>query len=150
VIYQNDEREEELFTPRYTPNGAYNTVNGPEVVPEDPDLVKPVYLKGIFSASTTSTRPLLEIRADIKRVLKLLGADYCEIKGGFSCSHESSIAVVSRDRDGEDPTVAEIKFKILIVKVPIVSLHGVQFKWVRGNISHYVEMARQILNELRV
>jgi len=119
--------------------------------PEDPDLMKPVYLKGIFSVSTTSTRPLPEIRGDIKRVLKLLGVDYTEIRGGFSCSHSPSIA--EPEGKGQfEPTVAdaEIRFEILIVKVPIVSLHGVQFKRVGGNTWQYKAMAEQIVKELRL
>jgi hypothetical protein len=140
--------------------------------PEDPDLAKPVYLKGIFSVSTTSTRPLPMIRADIKRVLKMLGVDFTEIKGGFSCSHVPSIApaagavdgegfggVVDRHfsphphhdaRERERVVDGEIRFEIVIVKVPIVSLHGVQFKRVGGNTWQYKAMAEQIVRELRL
>ncbi|SPQ26928.1 ac4235ca-2f0f-4eb7-b940-caaaa24a945e [Thermothielavioides terrestris] len=150
--------------------------------PEDPDLAKPVYLKGIFSVSTTSTKPLPEIRADIKRVLKRLGVDYTEIKGGFSCLHAPSLAAAADDDSGhgsghgrhlsrphsqhpqqqhhqqEAARVAaaggggggEIRFEIVIVKVPIVSLHGVQFKRVGGNTWQYKAMAEQIVRELRL
>jgi len=121
--------------------------------PEDPDLAKPVFLKGIFSVSTTSTRPLPEIRADIKRVLKLLGVEFTEIRGGFSCSHSPSIVESdTKEQPGEGPTVSdgEIRFEILIVKVPIVSLHGVQFKRVGGNTWQYKAMAEQIVRELRL
>ncbi|KAK3316307.1 kinase-like domain-containing protein [Apodospora peruviana] len=119
------------------------------LTPEDPDLAKPVYLKGIFSVSTTSTKPLPEIRSDIKRVLKQLGVDYNEIKGGFSCAHAPSIV---EDTSQLQPVAAdgEIKFEILIVKVPIVSLHGVQFKRVGGNTWQYKAMAEQIVRELRL
>jgi hypothetical protein len=117
--------------------------------PEDPDLAKPVYLKGIFSVSTTSSRPLPEIRADIKRALKSLGVSYTEIKGGFSCSHSPSIA---DDPSQPERTVAdgEIKFEIVIVKVPIVSLHGVQFKRVKGNTWQFKALAEHIVKELRL
>jgi hypothetical protein len=126
--------------------------------PEDPDLAKPVYLKGIFSVSTTSTKPLPEIRADIKRVLKTLGVDYTEIKGGFSCTHAPSIAEEDRHLSsagsggggGGHPGDGEIRFEIVIVKVPIVSLHGVQFKRVGGNTWQYKAMAEQIVRELRL
>ena len=136
------------------------------LAPEDPDLAKPVYLKGIFSVSTTSTKPLPEIRADIKRVLKLLGVGYTEIKGGFSCSHAPSIAeedshlLGGRHNTGggsggggrQEPGVpdGELRFEIVIVKVPIVSLHGVQFKRVGGNTWQYKAMAEQIVRELRL
>jgi len=120
--------------------------------PEDPDLMKPVFLKGIFSVSTTSTRPLPEIRADIKRVLKMLNVDFTEIRGGFSCSHSPSIAPEHDGRDRLEERVAdgEINFEILIVKVPIVSLHGVQFKRLGGNTWQYKAMAEQIVKELRL
>ncbi|KXX74980.1 Protein kinase kin1 [Madurella mycetomatis] len=134
------------------------------LMPEDPDLVKPVYLKGIFSVSTTSTKPLPEIRADIKRVLKMLGVDYTEIKGGFSCLHAPSLADSGdHRRDDRYPSPqrvgraseqrvadGEIRFEIVIVKVPIVSLHGVQFKRVGGNTWQYKAMAEQIVRELRL
>ena len=44
----------------------------------------------------------------------------------------------------------EIRFEILIVKVPIVSLHGVQFKKVGGDTWQYKAMAEQIVRELRL
>lgn len=127
--------------------------------PEDPDLAKPVYLKGIFSVSTTSTKPLPEIRADIKRVLKMLGVDYTEIRGGFSCTHSPSIAEDekyyhrnSQSARGGDDRVAdgEIRFEVLIVKVPIVSLHGVQFKRLGGDTWQYKATAEQIVRKLRL
>lgn len=136
--------------------------------PEDPDLAKPVYLKGIFSVSTTSTRPLPHIRADIKRVLKMLAVDFTEIKGGFSCLHAPSIAAGHGGVGGEDgfgqhhhhshhdarererAADGEIRFEIVIVKVPIVSLHGVQFKRVGGDTWQYKAMAEQIVKELRL
>jgi len=135
---------------------------------EDPDLVRPVYLKGIFSVSTTSTKPLPQIRADIKRVLRMLAVEFTEIRGGFSCTYRPSVIVPGdRDvgerrnsfqfssqhdasRDRERVADGEIKFEIVIVKVPIVSLHGVQFKRVGGDTWQYKTMAEQIVKELRL
>ncbi|KAI9713904.1 MAG: serine/threonine-protein kinase KIN2 [Bogoriella megaspora] len=56
-----------------------------------PEGMRPVYLKGLFSVSTTSSKPLPIIRTDIIRVLKQLGVQYHEIKGGFACKHSPSI-----------------------------------------------------------
>jgi len=197
--------------------------------------MKPVYLKGLFSVSTTSTKPLPVIRADIVRVLRQLGVDYTEIKGGYSCRHAPSIdnnkgaddqhsvgqaRTVSgshrrkisfggliggeRDRDesrehqrpahtpksprtrqaapdrsftnsedsdesdgrderrpataGETSTHVQsdlgknmvLKFEIFIVKVPLLSLHGIQFKKVDGDVMKYKEMAQEILKALRL
>lgn len=222
-------------------------------VPEEPDQelaagadnpnkslenMKPVYLKGLFSVSTTSNKPLPVIRMDIVRVLKQLGVQYTEIKGGFSCRHAPSIdlnrgpnnsppspelpsgnrrrisfasglrsgeyneetsekpAQVGRNSSrkqpapdtsftasdesddsangvgavrrrpqasertpaGETTTHVEsevggnmgVKFEIFIVKVPLFSLHGIQFKKVAGGTWHYKNMATQILEALRL
>lgn len=198
--------------------------------------VKPVFLKGLFSVSTTSTKPVQTIRADIIRVLKQLGVEYSEIRGGFSCRHTPSIDLKkvvdlppsshgnqapgthkrrisfggfmggnSQDRDREDFREAEksphtprtpgrnradtsftnsdaseesvgrdrgsssraagetsthvqsdlggsmiLEFEIFIVKVPLLSLHGIQFKRLAGGTWQYKNMADQILRELRL
>ena len=200
--------------------------------------MKPVYLKGLFSVSTTSNKPLRAIRADIIRVLKQLGVTYHEIKGGFECKHAPSIDLnnvvdspstpghpsssgtghrhkigfgglmgeererdefreqqrlpqrpkLSRNRqtpadrsyinsdeseesDGKDDRRANVLkpagettthmqsdlggsmlliFEMLIVKVPLLSLHGIQFKKVDGGTWQYKNMAQKILAELRL
>ncbi|MCJ1439028.1 serine/threonine-protein kinase KIN2 [Xylographa pallens] len=204
-------------------------------VGEGTDQMKPVYLKGLFSVSTTSNKPLPFIRADIIRVLKQLGVTFAEIRGGFSCRHAPSIdlnrvseqspssldrqgftspshrrrislggfmGVGDRDRDeirdlekspqmhrstprrrgpdasftnsddsdddmrrrpndrpaGETTTHVEndlgenmvLKFEIFIVKVPLFSLHGIQFKKVSGGTWQYKNMAQKILDALRL
>lgn len=61
--------------------------------------LKPVYLKGLFSVSTTSNKPLPVIRMDIIRVLKDLGVEITEIKGGFSCKHAPSIDLSREEKN---------------------------------------------------
>ncbi|CAD0109180.1 unnamed protein product, partial [Aureobasidium uvarum] len=188
---------------------------------ESPNGIKPVYLKGLFSVSTTSSKSLAVIRTDIIRVLKQLGVEYREIKGGFSCRHAPSIdmekprddqaaagygshrrkisfgglmgggnaepatptpprprrdnsytASDSSDDDeerrvrgqqhnraaGETSTHVQtdlgegmvLKFEIFVVKVPLLSLHGIQFKKVDGGTWQYKNMAQTILNELKL
>ncbi|KAI1772302.1 hypothetical protein F4818DRAFT_444528 [Hypoxylon cercidicola] len=193
---------------------------------DDSELAKPVFLKGLFSVSTTSTKSVPAIRADVKRVLKQLGVDYTEIRGGFSCRHTPSIKGVDvpgspiplpghrrrfsfgirteRERDdfremermpttprtpgrpadrsesasefsdtesihrdtttssrrtpGETTTHVQsdlggnmvLEFEIFIVKVPLLSLHGLQFKRMEGNTWQFKNMADQILKELRL
>lgn len=203
------------------------------------DNVKPGYLKGLFSVSTTSTKPVNVIRADIVRVLKQLNLEYDEIRGGFHCKWSPSIDLkkvndvpqnrdslqspgashrrrisfgglnfggsnADRDRDdyreverqpskasrrqpapadrsysnseasaeslprdgrdsrravGETSTHIQsdlggsmiLEFEIFVVKVlPLLSLHGVQFKRLAGNTWQYKNMAEQILKELRL
>jgi hypothetical protein len=65
---------------------------------EDAPSMKPVYLKGLFSSSTTTSRPLPVIRADIIRVLRELDVEYREIRGGFSCRHWPSIVVGNNEK----------------------------------------------------
>jgi hypothetical protein len=55
--------------------------------------IKPVYLKGLFSVSTTSTKSVDAIFADIIRVLHLLGVNFTEIRGGFSCRHVKTVGI---------------------------------------------------------
>ncbi|KAL5118309.1 Serine/threonine-protein kinase [Pleosporales sp. CAS-2024a] len=196
--------------------------------------VKPVFLKGLFSVSTTSSKPLSYIQSDIIRVLDRLGIQWEETKGGFSCRHSPSIDLhqtvdspasppsgsrrrisfggfsrggdkerddfrdqnrvphtpksrqrssvadrsytntdesdASDDRDdrrprsgrpvaaGETSTHVQndmggnmyLDFEILIVKVPLFSLHGIQFKKVDGGTWQYKNMAQAILQELRL
>lgn len=204
---------------------------------DNAENVKPVFLKGLFSVSTTSTKPVSAIRLDIIRVLKQLGVDYTEIRGGFSCRHMPSIDLKKvvdipptsttplhtpahrrrisfggfnigggsdRDREefrdsekfpltpktprrglgdtsytnsdvsdesvghenpsgskravGETSTHVQselggsmiLVFEIFIVKVPLLSLYGIQFKRLAGGTWQYKNMADQILRELRL
>lgn len=208
-----------------------------ERVDNNGESLKPVFLKGLFSVSTTSTKPVPAIRADIIRVLRQLGVEYTEIRGGFSCRHTPSIDLKkiidlppsshgdrtpghrrrisfggfmggNGDRDREDFREAErspqtprtparrgdqsytnsdasdesvprdhhrrtgssaravgetsthvqselggsmiLEFEIFIVKVPLLSLHGIQFKRLAGGTWQYKNMADQILRELRL
>lgn len=197
------------------------------------DLAKPVFLKGLFSVSTTSPKSVTEIRAEMRRVLKRLGVEYSEIKGGFACRHTPSIdlkkvtdpptspsaqasghrrrfsfgglmnsndrerddareferfpqtprtpnkampeaacsnsdisegsgpldhAISSRRAAGETTTQVQsdlggsmvLEFEIFIVKVPLLSLHGIQFKRMSGNTWQYKSMADQILREVKL
>ncbi|KAI0010374.1 hypothetical protein F4779DRAFT_577960 [Xylariaceae sp. FL0662B] len=197
---------------------------------DDSELAKPVFLKGLFSVSTTSTKSVPAIRADVKRVLKQLGVDYTEIRGGFACRRAPSIDLnkvtdapgspvptpghrrrfslgIRTEREREelremdrvpptprtpgkapadrsdsnselseqesiprDPTESSrrvpgetmthvqsdlgsnmvLSFEIFIVKVPLLSLHGIQFKRMEGNTWQFKNMADQILKELRL
>jgi hypothetical protein len=52
---------------------------------------KPVFLKGLFSVTNTSTKPPATIKADIRRVLDRMQVQYTENKTGFECIHLPSI-----------------------------------------------------------
>ena len=229
------EQAREANVPEETDEDITGAGTALESANEGEDLSKPVYLKGLFSVSTTSSKPLPLIRADIIRVLKQLAVDYVEIKGGFRCRHAPSIDLekvvdinppspdrqgqsshrrrisfggllghdesrddsrsgsnklqrrnqgppdrsfvsnsdaseeyVARDAQpsgavgervvGETTTRVQsdtgenlvLRFEILIVKVPLFSLHGIQFKKVSGGMWQYREMAKKILDALRL
>ncbi|KAF3000172.1 serine/threonine-protein kinase KIN2 [Curvularia kusanoi] len=200
------------------------------------DAVKPVFLKGLFSVSTTSSKPVSYIQDDLIRVLHQLGVTFQPIKGGFKCRHSPSIdpnqgsdmptsppggghrrkisfgGLMGGDRDkerdefraenraphtpkmrsrpspvdnsftntdesddsderderrprggralaaGETTThvqsdlgdLAPLVFEVLIVKVPLLQLHGLQFKKVDGGTWQYKSMAQRILENLRL
>ncbi|CAG8539030.1 7312_t:CDS:1 [Racocetra fulgida] len=57
--------------------------------------IRPVYLKGLFSVATTSTKPPSIIRSDLIRVLDRIGVKWREGRGGFECVHIPSIDLKS-------------------------------------------------------
>ncbi|GAA5911929.1 hypothetical protein JCM6882_004718 [Rhodosporidiobolus microsporus] len=59
------------------------------------ESAKPVWLKGLFSVSTTSTKPVSTLRADLVRVLDRLGVQHRDVKNGFECAHVPSIDLSS-------------------------------------------------------
>lgn len=215
-------------------------------VPDTPgagDISKPAGLKGLFSTSTTSSKPPEFISHDVVRVLNQLGVQYTVIRGGFSCRHAPSInlddvkdygsplddqeksgrvasghtrrisfggAFRGKDREdlrddknmrhgssrrrqpdqsfvtnsegseeylhhhskarADDGRAAEgadagatrtrvqddsgerlvLRFEIGIVKIPLLSLHGIQFKKVQGGMNQYRSMTSAILAALRL
>ncbi|GAA5839620.1 hypothetical protein JCM11251_003560 [Rhodosporidiobolus azoricus] len=62
---------------------------------EKAEGAKPVWLKGLFSVSTTSTKPVATLRADLVKVLDRLGVQHRDVKNGFECVHVPSIDLSS-------------------------------------------------------
>ncbi|UZJ57009.1 hypothetical protein CBS101457_006329 [Exobasidium rhododendri] len=52
---------------------------------------KPIFLKGLFSVQTTSTKPRAVLHADLVRVFDRIGLQYRELKGGYECVHLPSL-----------------------------------------------------------
>lgn len=104
-----DERKEELAEPsRQQEVGFIGRTAGPSA--SGSELAKPVWLKGLFSVSTTTTKPIATIRNDLIKVLDRLGVQYREVKGGFECAHVPSIDLSSigagKDHQGEKETLS--------------------------------------------
>lgn len=56
---------------------------------------KPVYLKGLFSVATTTSKSVATLQTEIKTVLDRIGLRYRPIKTGFECIHVPSINLSS-------------------------------------------------------
>ncbi|KAI9260475.1 hypothetical protein BDA99DRAFT_512174 [Phascolomyces articulosus] len=132
------------------------------------ETVKQVYLKGLFSVTTTSTKHPSVIRADLIRVLERIGVKWRESKGRFECVHMPSIdmnrVTDKKDQEAEQPqehhqdstsaiTVPDlvVRFEIYIVKVSwLLGMHGLQFRRVSGDSWLYKNMCSRILAELKL
>lgn len=74
-----------------------NIVNGHdsegkrEEEPSSDKDFKPVFLKGLFSVATTSTKSPSVIKSDVRRVLERMQVQYRETRTGFECIHLPSI-----------------------------------------------------------
>lgn len=95
---------EDLGSPREadeTPPAAVPPTPEPEEAGVEPYDAKPVYLKGLFSVSTTSSKSAGVLIKDISAVLDRIGIKHRPIKGGFECVHVPSIdlnSVVNGDQ----------------------------------------------------
>ena len=125
--------------------------------------IKPVFLKGLFSVTTTSTKHPAVIRADLIRVLERIGVKWRESKGRFECVHMPSIdlnkvTIGEEDTDQSLSTEAVVplpdlvvRFEIYIVKVPwLLGMHGLQFRRLGGDPWQYKNMCSKILLELKL
>ncbi|EGG08521.1 uncharacterized protein MELLADRAFT_115980 [Melampsora larici-populina 98AG31] len=84
------------------PSSKYQVeFSGRTASPSRGDKIKPIYLKGLFSVATTSTRGPQVLRTDLIKVLNRIGVQNREIKGGFECAHAPSIDL-SRLGKGRD------------------------------------------------
>jgi hypothetical protein len=98
---------EETAEPTVTPHEPSRAVAVEPINSAQADQqIKPVYLKGLFSVATTSTKSPQAIRDDLVRVLDRLGVDHREIKGGFDCAHAPSIDLssIGAPRRSDDAT----------------------------------------------
>ncbi|KAI0922430.1 hypothetical protein AcV7_005966 [Taiwanofungus camphoratus] len=75
-------------------NGGEQSPKGEEQLGDEKEF-KPVYMKGLFSVATTSTKPPAVIKTDIKRVLDRMQVQYRETRTGFECIHMPSIDMSS-------------------------------------------------------
>ncbi|KAJ7083979.1 Pkinase-domain-containing protein [Mycena belliarum] len=71
---------------------------------------KPVFLKGLLSVATTSTKPPPIIKADIRRVLDRMQVRYWQNKSGFECVHSPSIYMSPVDPPSTQTSYTQLMF----------------------------------------
>ncbi|EIN06534.1 Pkinase-domain-containing protein [Punctularia strigosozonata HHB-11173 SS5] len=64
---------------------------------------KPVFLKGLFSVATTSTKSPAVLKSDIRKVLDRMQIRYRETRTGFECIHLPSIDISSINPQPKTP-----------------------------------------------
>ncbi|PWN35169.1 Pkinase-domain-containing protein, partial [Meira miltonrushii] len=199
-------------------NGNRNTsVSNTNTPASDHFSSKPVFLKGLFSVQTTTTKPRALLHADLIRVLERIGLQYRDVKGGYECVHMPSLDFSAFNNanvasghgnaritpQGElnesNPTFSEggieggmirsprrkpsrmskqssggsqntrgmgnsssqtansmamelaVRFEIYVVKVPLLlGVNGLQFRRISGNPWQYQQLARRVLQELKL
>ena len=107
--------------------------------------VKPKYFTGIFNASKITSSQIFVITADIIRSLNANRIRFLQIHGGFLC-----IDTGQDDTSGGASIRALVEFYIFVIKVPLISLHGIRFKRVMGPLDVYKERVTCILTTLRL
>jgi hypothetical protein len=132
----------------HQPNGFQQVASTTKKKNTADQNIKPVFLKGLFSVTTTSTKHPSIIRADLIQVLERIGVKWREGRGYFECVHMPSIDVTNTDMSLPDIVM---RFEIYIVKVPwLLGMHGLQFRMMGGNPLQYKNMCRKILSELKL
>ncbi|UTT96995.1 hypothetical protein NDA17_003603 [Ustilago hordei] len=79
-----------------SPSGSGSQQNGASA-----NESKPIFLKGLFSVQTTSTKPRTVIHASLVKVLDRIGVQYREIRGGYECVHLPSLDFSGSDSLGK-------------------------------------------------
>jgi hypothetical protein len=114
---------------------------------------KTVFIKGLFSVSTTSTLPPLEISSRLRMSLFKLDISFREsARGRFDCKWVWADAVtegIEETRHGQLPGMpGEVWFEVTIVKVLwLFGMHGIRFRRVAGDTWRYQDICKRILTQ---
>lgn len=158
ISFQKQKKQPMSTSPSPTGSGAADS------------SIRPVFVKGLFSVATTSTKEPAVIRADLIRVLEQLGVNWREGQGRLECVHIPSIELgrISEKQlpplpKGDTATAPDtpipvaqvpdmvVRFEINIVKVPwLLGMHGIQFRRVGGHPWQYKNMCSKILSEVKL
>ncbi|KEI41246.1 uncharacterized protein L969DRAFT_15266 [Mixia osmundae IAM 14324] len=98
LFEDHEERLQDGFSTEPGPGLDRHAANGTaaDLSASPNDQIKPVYLKGLFSVATTSTKSPSVIRDDLVHVLDRLGVKHRAVKAGFECAHAPSISFASQ------------------------------------------------------
>lgn len=83
-----------------SPGGANAQQQNGSAPTSEASSSKPIFLKGLFSVQTTSTKPRTVIHASLVKVLDRIGVQYREIRGGYECVHLPSLDFSGSDSMG--------------------------------------------------
>ncbi|KAI0703400.1 hypothetical protein BC835DRAFT_1262895 [Cytidiella melzeri] len=87
-----EQNDHESLTP--VANGADTSHTATDPSSDEKDY-KPVFLKGLFSVQTTTSKSPPVIKEDVRKVLDRMQVKYRETKTGFDCIHAPSIDIRS-------------------------------------------------------
>lgn len=76
-------------------NRIFSSATSTPPTSSDATASKPVFLKGLFSVQTTTTKSRALLHADLIRVLDRIGLQYRDIRGGYECVHLPSLDLKS-------------------------------------------------------
>ena len=115
------------------------THNSEDMIVSNYSDIKPKYLSGLFSSSTITSLHISAIALDMIHILERYGILYEKVHGGFFCS-----------RDIAEEPLRFIQWHIFIIKVPLINMHGIQFKKTYGSTVDFLQTKRLILSSLRL
>ncbi|KAG5460723.1 MAG: hypothetical protein BJ554DRAFT_7190 [Olpidium bornovanus] len=98
--------------------------------------VEPRVVRGLFNVATSTSKPVPEIIAEVKRVLDECVVEYSHKNFIFRCCNGSSQNAVL--------------FEIEVCRIHKLSLYGINFKRIRGDSWPYKKLANKISSQFRL
>lgn len=162
--YRNSMPNNQPKSRDYSLNSANNSSNQVITNPSHHKNVghaHPIYLKGLFSVSTTSNKKASDIRYEIIRVLiQKSDIEYRENNDRFECcmsiDAHTGIDFFGIDQEEKNDNYKRtdpfcVRFDIYIVKIPwLLGMRGIQFRKVSGDTWQYKNTCTRILQDLRL
>lgn len=116
------------------------------------DRIRPIYLKGLFSVSTTSTKKASVIRNELIRTIdQHRDIKYMERPDRFQCCLSIGADQPVLDDSHDFTGNSFVQFDIYIIKIPwLLGMRGIQFRRISGDPWIYKNICSRVLTELRL